>query len=166
MSDPTKIAIDLDPTSRRMRGVAVHGNTPFDVPYISEIIPGLWQGGCQHGLILPEEITNVVSLYPWEKYRIYHDMDSEVYVRAYDSAGGLDLNQARELATWVNNRHATGQVLVHCQAGLNRSSFVMALALQQRGMSMDEAIALLREKRSPAVLCNQSFEDTLRKTEA
>lgn len=163
--DPTKIKIDLDPLSRRMRGFARHGNTPFDVPYISEIIPGLYQGGCQRGLILPDYIVHLVSLYPWEKYTIYHEMKSEVYFTAYDSEDGLDLNQARELATWVNNRHADGPVLIHCQAGLNRSSFVATLALTQRGMTVDEAISLLREKRSPAVLCNEAFERALHETE-
>lgn len=41
--DPTKIAIRFDPTFERMVGRAVHGNTPFDVPYISEIAPNLWE---------------------------------------------------------------------------------------------------------------------------
>jgi hypothetical protein len=53
MVDPTAIEIDFDPTVQRMKGVAVHGGMPFDVPIISEIGPNLWQGGCQDGLILP-----------------------------------------------------------------------------------------------------------------
>jgi len=44
--DPTRIDIDLDPRVQRMQGVAYHGNTPFDVPYISKITDGLYQGGC------------------------------------------------------------------------------------------------------------------------
>jgi hypothetical protein len=39
------IETDFDPTVQRMRGVALHGGMPFDVPIISEIGPNLWQGG-------------------------------------------------------------------------------------------------------------------------
>jgi hypothetical protein len=45
MVDPTAIETDFDPTVQRMRGVALHGGMPFDVPIISEIGPNLWQGG-------------------------------------------------------------------------------------------------------------------------
>jgi hypothetical protein len=45
MVDPTAIETDSDPTVQRMRGVALHGGMPFDVPIISEIGPNLWQGG-------------------------------------------------------------------------------------------------------------------------
>jgi hypothetical protein len=41
----TALEIDFDPTVQRMRGVALHGGMPFDVPTISEIGPNLWQGG-------------------------------------------------------------------------------------------------------------------------
>jgi protein-tyrosine phosphatase len=51
---------------------------------------------------------------------------------------------------------------VHCQAGLNRSSLVIARALILSGMPSVAAIALIREKRSPACLSNPSFERWLR----
>jgi protein-tyrosine phosphatase len=47
---------------------------------------------------------------------------------------------------------------VHCQAGLNRSGLVTALALILNGMSPERAIGLLRQKRTPLVLCNGAFE--------
>lgn len=81
--DPTRIDISIDPTVRRMKGVAYHGNTSFDVPYISEIGHNLWQGGCTTGLRLPENIRHVVSLYPWERYTIKQNRNSvlsELYV--------------------------------------------------------------------------------------
>jgi protein-tyrosine phosphatase len=53
--------------------------------------------------------------------------------------------------------------LVHCQAGLNRSGVVVAYALMLNGMSAAEAIARIRERRSPAVLCNPQFERWLRR---
>jgi hypothetical protein len=51
----------------------------------------------------------------------------------------------------------------HCHAGLNRSGFAVAAYLHvHRGMRISEAIATLRERRSPIALCNHAFERTLR----
>jgi protein-tyrosine phosphatase len=159
--DPTAFEIDFDPLSRRMRGIAVHGNTPFDVPFMSEIAENLWTGGCEDGLILPINIEHLVSLYKWESYTIYHDLRTQLVVTAYD-AHEVDGDQIKALASWVNVCRKTGPVLLHCQAGLNRSNLVAAAALIIEGMDAPEAIALLREKRSPAVLCNPTFESWLR----
>lgn len=164
MSDPTAIDIRFDPLKQRMEGIAVHGNTPFDVPYISEIVPDLWQGGCKHGLNLPLNIKHLVSLYPWEKYR--HDEEhlrSSLTVRMYDSTSQA-MDQVVSLARWVNTCRAEGPTLVHCQAGLNRSGLVSALALMigPEDLTADEAIYMLREHRSPAVLCNPHFVKWLR----
>jgi protein-tyrosine phosphatase len=161
IGDPTGIKIDFDPTVQRMRGVARHGNTPFDVPFISEIASNLWQGGCQDGLMLPKFIRHVVSLYPWEQYKVQHELESNLWVRMYDSEDQM-FGQVELLARWVNQCRETGPVLVHCQAGLNRSSLVAAKALILSGKSPEEAIGLLREKRSPACLCNPVFEKWLR----
>ena len=38
-------------------------------------------------------------------------------------------------------------VYLHCQAGMNRSVLVAALVLMERGMSAEEAIELVRERR-------------------
>ena len=165
MSDPsidhTKIDIRFDPTIQRMDGIARHGNVRFSVPFISQIEGNLWQGGCESGLQLPHFIEHVVSLYPWERYRIsnrHPNIKSELYVRMYDSVD-QSFDQVEELADYVNRRTLEGPTLVHCQAGLNRSSLVAALALTKRGASGAEAIALIREKRSPACLCNPAFFD-------
>jgi protein-tyrosine phosphatase len=160
-SDPTGIKIAFDPTQQRMRGFTTHGALPFDAPYISEIVPGLWQGGCKAGLILPKFIEHVVSLYPWEAYKAKHDLFTSLSVRMKDSkdqgTGAVD-----EIARWVNVCRKTGPTLVHCQAGLNRSSLVVARALMLDGSTAGDAIALIREKRSAACLCNPAFEDWLR----
>lgn len=161
--DHTKIAIEFDPQEQRMVGTARHGNVPFDVPFISEIAPNLWQGGCQSGLILPDFIKSLVSLYPWERYTVQHDLENELYVRMYDS-----LDQATEqvdhLAALINTFREEGPVLVHCQAGLNRSSLVVGRALTLGGMKGWEAVKTLREKRSPACLCNPAFERWVRQS--
>lgn len=137
MDDPTAISIDFDPTVQRMKGVTVHGAMAFDVPYISEIAPNLWQGGCQQGLLLPRTIQHLVSLYPWEGYRVAHELDSVLVVRMYDSEDQT-FEQIEEIARWVNLCRTTGPVLVHCQAGLNRSSLVAARALMLDGMTAED----------------------------
>jgi protein-tyrosine phosphatase len=51
----------------------------------------------------------------------------------------------------------------HCHAGLNRSGLAVAAYLHRhRGMPIGETIAMLRERRSPMVLCNLVFERRLR----
>jgi protein-tyrosine phosphatase len=159
-SDPTGVKIDFDPTVQRMTGIARHGNTPFDVPFISEIAPNLWQGGCQNGLMLPKFIKHLISLYPWEQYKVQHELESTLTVRLYDSLDqSFDLIEG--IASWVNKCRKDGPTLIHCQAGLNRSSLVAAYALMLEGKSAEKSIEILRTKRSPACLCNRSFEDWL-----
>lgn len=158
--DPTKIEIATNPELQRMVGHARHGNTPFDVPFISPIAKNLWQGGCEEGMILPTYILHLVSVYPWEKYKINHELSSMLCVAMHDSIE-QSFEQIDAIAKWINTCREDGPTLVHCQAGLNRSSLVAARALMLEGMTAKEAIALLREKRSPAVLCNPSFEKHL-----
>jgi protein-tyrosine phosphatase len=178
MSDPTKLEISrsnrsvvpegdiTDPRSQRMRGVTAHGNMPFDVPFISEVGRNLWQGGCTNGLVLPEIIKYVVSLYPWERYTVNHELKGELYYRAYDSVE-QDISNLMVIADLVRNWRAEAPVLVHCQAGLNRSSVVAALVLiGDEVQTGAEAINLLREKRSPAVLCNPAFERAINDIES
>jgi protein-tyrosine phosphatase len=51
----------------------------------------------------------------------------------------------------------------HCHAGLNRSGFAVAAYLHRhRGVRIGDAISWLRGVRSPMVLCNPTFERTLR----
>lgn len=51
----------------------------------------------------------------------------------------------------------------HCHAGINRSSFVLCAYLhRRRGLRISEAIRTLRERRTPLVLCNATFERRLR----
>jgi protein-tyrosine phosphatase len=157
-NDPTAFDIRFDPLTQRMSGHAIHGNTPFDVQFVSPVTPNLWVGGCEGGLVLPKEVQHLVSLYPWEEYRVKHDILSKMSVRQYDSNEGPDEEELVALARWVDCCMRTGVTLVHCQAGLNRSSRVAALALMAGGMMAAEAVNLLRAKRSPAVLCNRSFE--------
>lgn len=159
-SDPTKIDIDFDPEKQRMTGIARHGFTPFDVPYISHIKDNLWQGGCKNGLILPNFIEHLFSLYPWEKYTINHALKESHSIKMYDSLE-QGFHQVEEIAKAVVDCCGSGPTLVHCQAGLNRSSLIAARALMLQGMDAKSSIQLIRARRSPACLCNKSFEKWL-----
>lgn len=161
MSDHTRIDITVSPLTERMVGVARHGMTPFDVPYVSHIVDNLFQGGCFNGAQLPLFIDHVVSLYPWESYAIDSGKTLKTYleVEMYDAK-----DQGFDQVEWISDHVVrcleTGPTLVHCQAGLNRSSLVAARAIMKKmGLTGEQAIALLREKRSPAVLCNRAFEE-------
>lgn len=159
----TNVKQDRDPTILHMSGVAYHGNTPFNVPYMSHIEGNLYQGGIDQtlGLQLPHYIKHLVSLYPWESYQIKHDLDSVVIVKMFDSLD-QSLEQVDAIAAMINIAKKSGPVLVHCQAGLNRSSLVLARALMLDGKTADEAINLIRSHRSEACLCNSAFEQHLR----
>ena len=173
MSIDTRDIKDIfDPTVQRMVGFTVpeFGSLLIDVPYISEIVPNLWQGGCPSPMdgpsipriILPPAIRHVVTLYPGPgQYRVKQPLDSQVVVRMNDSTS-QSLEQVDVLAAWVNVCATMAPVLVHCQAGLNRSGLVVGRALMYRGMSADEAIELIRTQRSPSALCNPAFEGYLR----
>lgn len=167
--DHTAFHIDFDPTQRRMRGWAIHGNTPFDVPFISNIEGNLWQGGCEAGLKLPGNIQHVISLYKWEDYDHGPLKTHEVVTMYDDSNAAVNSSEVDLLASLVNYLLKTGEdVLVHCQAGLNRSSLIAARSLMlrdQNPLSAPEAISLIRERRSPACLCNPAFEKWLLQSE-
>lgn len=162
--DPTAITLDTegsrDPRVRRMRGVAFHGDTPFDVPFISQIEGNLWTGGCEDGLFLPNMFKHVISLYPWERYKVVRGIKSESYNYMYDSAVP-DINTLKRLTALGLACVGDGPTLIHCQAGLNRSGLIAARVLMELGRRPADAIRLLRAHRSPAVLCNPAFEHFL-----
>lgn len=155
-----------DPFHHWVEGVAVMGDTPFAMPIITEVEAAtekrgaLFQGGYVPGLALGSRFDSILSLYPWGAY----PTDEHVVLRAvtlYDSHD-VTPETVRELAEWVVVRRQSGSVLVHCQAGLNRSGLIVGASLVLLGSTPDEAIALMRAKRSPAVLCNPTFEAFLR----
>lgn len=148
----------LDPVTSRLQGVTAHGGLFFDVPIMTWIEGDLWQGACGPDLLLPEPVVHLVSLFAEDRYVIRHRLHTQLAITMADALGEVDGNQIVAIATWVNACRASGPTLVHCQAGLNRSSLVIATALMLEGMAAADAIALLRRRRSPAVLCNPSFE--------
>jgi hypothetical protein len=155
------VVLGDDFSQHRITGVVTHapsGVDPrIDIPLISHAEGALYQGGCMNGVRLPDGFDFVVSLYPWEKYALGPDTVRVEY-QMYDA---LDQTfEAVDDAAYQIADHLTAgeAVLVHCQAGLNRSGLVAARVLMMRGHTAEEAIALLRRQRSPLVLCNQTFE--------
>lgn len=157
--DPTKIEISTDDESLWMKGWLNHSRAYFEVPYITHLAGNLWMGGCWSGLVLPDYINHVVSLYPWEKYEINHDATREE-IWVYDSTDDFDPTVYIDAAYSVVKSLDNGPVLVHCQAGINRSSLVSGLVLVISGAVEDgqKAIELIREKR----LSNPVFREYLR----
>lgn len=134
----------------------------FRVPLVSHIAGNLYVGGCINGAVLPDDFAHVVSLYKWERYILGTNTQLHEY-EMYDAAEMPNENLIAGIALDVVRYVKDGKTLVHCQAGLNRSNLIAALALvygatNPSGMRPTDAITLLRERRSPVVLCNTTFE--------
>jgi protein-tyrosine phosphatase len=154
-----RLLADLD--THHIEGIAREGNTPFTCPLITPITNMLWQGGCTNRVNLQGYFKHIISLYPWERYNPGGELDSFVEVRLYDGPRVPDEAQLYQLAQWINICKGHGRTLVHCQAGLNRSGLLAGLSLVLDGVPARDAIDHMREKRSPAVLCNKAFETWL-----
>lgn len=143
----------------------------------TETVPNLWQGGTLDRWADQEWFDQATSIgtkitpkHFDSVFTLYADAEpvdwfvKEVRLGFYDSAMG-DFNPETELEDVVKMAHkdwkSGKRVLIRCQAGLNRSGIVMALVLIRDGYSPEEAITVMREKRSEAVLCNKHFVDYL-----
>lgn len=138
----------------------------------SEILPGLWQGGTEdHDVVgSPRPDGHYERGYPFDVVvTLYADAQpvpwhvEELRFGYYDAAL---TEEATKRAVWIaryaHSRWLAGnRVLIRCQAGVNRSSMVMALVLMLTGYSAVDAIQLIRERRSPAILANEYFVDWL-----
>jgi len=93
-----------DLTSHHIEGIALHGDTPFNVPLFSHIVGNLWSGGCPVGEA-PEEFEYIVNLYPWEPYDIQsHQVVTKAQI--FDSSDIPKEEQLYSLAAIVNEyRH-------------------------------------------------------------
>lgn len=155
-----------DLETHHIEGIARHGMRPFSVPLISHVSGNLYQGGCIDGVPLPSGIEHVISLYQSEAYRPHDGVKSWLSVKMFDAAELPDEQMLWTIAQHVHRCCALGPTLVHCQAGLNRSGMISALALILYGKKPEEAVAVLREARCDAVLCNPTFEEFVLNCEA
>ena len=144
------------------------------LPLYSEILPRLFLGGTENfdvfqepkretvARIPKESFDTVITTYAWAnpagwgvkelRYGFYDgdmkDIDFKIIEHLVDVAYDEWKNKGKRL-------------LIRCQMGYNRSSFVLCQVLMRDGYSAKDAIALMREKRSPWVLCNAEFENYL-----
>jgi hypothetical protein len=142
-------------------------------PLYSEVAPNLFMGGTDDNATIDQaqklrhfegsnEFDCVVTLYAWAapanwgvEERRFGFPDANI-IEEY-------IPTIVELAHWAHAKWAAGKkVNIRCQAGLNRSGLVTALTLMISGMSAQEAINTLREKRSDYALCNGEYERWLK----
>ena len=142
-------------------------------PLYSEVAPNLFMGGTDDNATIDQaqklrhfegsnEFDCVVTLYAWAapanwgvEERRFGFPDANI-IEEY-------IPTILELAQWAHAKWAAGKkVNIRCQAGLNRSGLVTALTLMISGMSAQDAINTLREKRSDYALCNGEYERWLK----
>jgi hypothetical protein len=134
----------------------------------SEILPGLYQGGTADGdevhhgrrtaSITQADFDTVITLYASAQPVDWYV--KEVRVGFFDHSE-VDLDE-HDLAHAVRSAYRDWsrgkRVLIRCQAGWNRSGLITALVLLLAGYTPEDAIDLIRQKRSPMALCNRHFE--------
>lgn len=150
----TEQLADLD--SHRIEGFTREGGHKFSVPLFTQIAENLWMGGCPKPEGAPQ-FNTIICLYPWENYKVY---PGQIHTRVFmlDSHDAPDSSLLSQLRSAVAAARMRGNVLIHCQAGLNRSGLLTALCLWEGDKRMADVIADLRAKRCDAVLCNKAFE--------
>jgi protein-tyrosine phosphatase len=140
----------------------------------SQIAPGLFVGGT------PPRFDGQVNSSPeYTEYQgfdyvfTFHKYSSPVtgaveirYFFEDDWSNGLaqeQFSKIRELADQALAYWSAGaNVLIRCQGGKNRSGLVAGLVLVASGLKPDEAISLLRSKRTEDMLFNRHFEALVR----
>jgi hypothetical protein len=134
----------------------------------SEILPNLFisgtldedvvqRGKTSRALSEPSPFDSVVCMYG-------HANPIGYYVREQRfGIADAELDEASkpeiiQLADWLHSEWKQGKsVAGKCQAGLNRSSLIVALVLLKEGYTATEAIDLIRQRRSEYALFNSHF---------
>lgn len=140
----------------------------------SEILPNLWQGGTDDfdTINFPKISEFNHNSERWQSvatlYAVAHPMGWGVREQRFgfpdDVLQDADLGHIHEIADWLHKEWKAGRkVLARCQAGWNRSGLIIGLILLKEGFSAEDAIELIRAKRSPYALCNPDFVRYLRK---
>lgn len=138
------------------------------LPIASEILPNLYISGT-----MDDDVIQRANTTPWNLTSPFFESLVCTYVYANPSGpyvreqrfgiADAELDEAIKpellrLADWLHAEWKLGKrVAAKCQAGLNRSALIAALVLLKEGFSAEEAIKLIREKRSEYALFNESF---------
>ncbi len=138
-----------------------------------EILPGLWLGNAAAArdktFFLEKKIQSVFNCTkdlpflpgPWTKHRVPVD-------------DNLRAEEIRNLELWsveivykILHASREGPVLVHCAAGMQRSAASVAMTLIAKlGMTTDQAVIYIKERRPIAFTPAINFEKAIRSFEA
>lgn len=155
--------LEADLVSQPITGFLASDNRPIHLPLISHITDNLYVGGHSKWADLGDFFSHVFSLYAFEPPYVTHESTHHASVRMFDSPTEDTSLVEKMVDEIVEALKEGGNVLVHCQAGINRSNLTAALVLRKwKGLTSAEAIDMLREKRGPIVLANSGFERYLR----
>ncbi len=152
-------------TRRKQPDVPAPGR-PWD-----EIVPGLWMGGHEfrgrtgqrESAVVRDEFDLVQTLLRLPGYGPDPGVEHHVWPIPDGPLDGTQLAGVIRLAQAAGDALDAGRtVLVRCYSGYNRSALVVAHTLARRGHSADEAIRLIRSRRSPWALHNELFVAYLR----
>ncbi|MFD4576050.1 protein phosphatase [Streptomyces sp. NPDC058417] len=141
-----------------------------DTPW-SEIVPGLWMGGHEFRgragqpefAVVRDEFDLVQTLLRLPGHGPDRGVPHQVWPIPDGPLDGTQLAGVMRLAQAAGEALDEGRsVLVRCWHGYNRSGLVVAHALVRRGHSVDDAIGLIRSRRSPLALHNELFVAYLR----
>ena len=151
------------------------GNDSTDPPLYSEILPNLWQGGTDDDDLVHKGSGRLPT------YSDFKEFDVVVSLSAYSLPMGWMVKEYRfgfpdgptsdeiyaeleKIADYAYLDWKAGKkCLVRCQAGINRSGLVVALILMRDGMSAEDAITLIRKRRSQYALENVHFVEYLKR---
>jgi hypothetical protein len=131
-----------------------------------EIVENLWQGGLHYR----PRLGDVEDVIPRDEFHLVVSMahrsntgpDKGIpHWRSWIPDGALNAEERTAVDGAVERTlkalEAGERVLVRCRMGLNRSGLVVALVLLALGHTADDAIDLIRAKRSEDALCNKHF---------
>ncbi|MGW1718260.1 protein-tyrosine phosphatase family protein [Streptomyces sp. NPDC002156] len=137
----------------------------------SEIVPGLWMGGHEfvnrsgelEFAVVRDEFDLVITLLKLPGHGPDPGVEHHVWPVPDGPLDGTQLAGVIRLAEAACAALEDGRsVLVRCYSGYNRSGLVVAHALVRDGHDTEEAIRLIRSRRSPWALHNELFVEYLR----
>jgi|FreactcultureFD7_1027221.scaffolds.fasta_scaffold00816_7 hypothetical protein len=144
----------------------------------SEVITNIFIGGTDdldtvnYGRDLPKfgearQFDSVVSLYAYSN-PVGWGIKELRYGFGDGPINQEEIQTLREIADWIAGEYVNAKKIgVRCQAGINRSSLCVALfMIRNLNYKADEAIQLIREKRSPDALFNPDFVKFLQQEES
>lgn len=141
-------------------------DSPWD-----EIVPGLWMGGHEFRggsgrlefAVVRDEFDLVQTLLRLPGHGPDPEVEHQVWPIPDGPLDGTQLAGVIRLAEAANQALDEGrEVLVRCYHGYNRSGLVIAHALVRRGHTPEQAIRLIRSRRSAWALHNELFVAYLR----